>query len=50
MTPTSIIRKAMVFTLLAAYIILAFCDFKEGKYRTGPVSILLAAVTWLVFF
>lgn len=40
----------MVLTLVVAYIILAVCDFKQGKIRTGLVSTLFAAVTWLIFF
>ena len=45
-----VIRAIAVFTLLAAYIVLAVCDFKEGQWRTGVVSTLFAAVTWLIFF
>ena len=44
------IRFAAVVLLLAAYIVLAVCDVKEGRYRTGIVSSLFAAVTWLIFF
>lgn len=44
------IRLAMVLVLIVAYLILAICDLKEGKFRTGIVSTLFAAVTWLVFF
>lgn len=49
MTTVKTIRVVVVYTLVAAYIILAICDFKEGKTRTGLVSTLFAAVTWLVF-
>ena len=44
------IRLAMVLVLITAYLVLAVCDLKEGKIRTGVVSVLFAAVTWLVFF
>lgn len=44
------IRSIMVITIFVAYIVLALCDLKEGIYRTGIVSGLFAAVTWLVFF
>lgn len=44
------IRLAVVFTLIVAYVILAICDITNGRYRTGVVSGLFAAVTWLVFF
>ena len=44
------IRLGMVLVLIAAYLVLAVCDLKEGNFRTGIVSILFAAVTWLVFF
>lgn len=44
------IRSAMVITIFTAYVVLAMCDFKEGRYRTGCVSALFAMVTWLVFF
>jgi len=40
----------MVVILIAAYVILAFCDISDGHFRTGVVSMLFAAVTWLVFF
>ena len=44
------IRLAMVLVLIGAYLILAVCDLKDGNFRTGIVSVLFAAVTWLVFF
>jgi len=44
------IRSLMLLTLIAAYVILALCDFREGRYRTGSVSVLFAVVTYLVFF
>lgn len=44
------IRYVLVMTIFAAYVILALCDIKEGRYRTGCVSALFAMVTWLVFF
>lgn len=44
------VRFLMVFSLIAAYVILAICDLREGKFRTGFVSALFAAVTWLIFF
>jgi len=43
------IRSAMLITLIAAYIILAICDIREGRYRTGIVSTLFAIVTFVVF-
>lgn len=50
MLPTKTIRSIMLVTLIAAYVILALCDIKEGRFRTGVVSLLLAMVTYLVFF
>lgn len=44
------IRFLMLLILIAAYVILALCDFYNGRYRTGGVSMLFAVVTWLVFF
>ena len=49
MFPTKTVRFIMLVTLIAAYIILALCDIKEGRFRTGVVSLLLAIVTCLVF-
>jgi len=43
------VRFVMVMTLFAAYVVLALCDLKQGRYRTGCVSALFAAVTWLIF-
>lgn len=43
------VRPFMVILLIGAYLILSICDFKEGNYKTGVVSALFAAVTWLVF-
>ena len=44
------IRFAMVLVLIGAYLVLAICDLKDGKIRTGVVSGLFAMVTWLIFF
>lgn len=50
MVTMKMVRSVMVVTLFVAYLILAVCDFKEGQWRTGVVSTLFAAVTWLIFF
>lgn len=50
MLTTKTVRSIMVVTLFVSYLILAVCDFKEGQWRTGVVSSLFAAVTWLIFF
>lgn len=39
----------MVIILIAAYLILALCDFREGRYRTGITSALFAMVTFVIF-
>lgn len=44
------IRFVVVMTIFVAYVLLALCDIKEGRYRIGCVSALFAMVTWLVFF
>jgi len=44
------IRFLALLTLIAAYVLLALCDFHEGRYRTGGVSLLFAVVTYLIFF
>jgi len=44
------IRSVVVMTIFVAYVVLAVCDIKEARYRTGCVSGLFALVTWLVFF
>lgn len=44
------IRFLMLVLLIAAYVVLAACDFHEGRYRTGCVSTLFAIITYLVFF
>lgn len=49
MSVTKTIRTAAVFVLIAAYIILAFCDFREGRIRTGITSALFAIVTFVIF-
>ena len=46
---TKVIRSVIVIILIAAYSVLALCDFVDGRYRTGIVSALFAAVTWLIF-
>ena len=43
------IRSMMVLILIAAYLVLAFCDFIEGRYRTGAISALFAVANWLIF-
>lgn len=43
-------RVVLIVILIAAYLALALCDVKDGRYRTGFVSFLFALVTWLVFF
>lgn len=44
------IRFLMLATLIAAYFVLAICDFHDGRHRTGCVSLLFAVVTWVIFF
>lgn len=46
---TKIIRSVMILVLIVAYLVLAVCDFVDGRPRTGTVSALFAAVTWLIF-
>lgn len=43
------IRFAIVITLIAAYLILAICAFREGRYRMGITSTLFAIVTFVIF-
>lgn len=49
MLTTKTIRSAMVIVLIAAYLVLAICDVKDGRYRTGIVSTLFAIVTFVIF-
>jgi len=44
------IRFLALLTLIAAYVLLALCDFSEQQYRTGGVSLLFAVATYLIFF
>lgn len=50
MLPTKMLRFLMLVLLIGAYLVLAICDIKEGRFRTGAVSFLFAIVTYLVFF
>lgn len=43
------IRSVVVLTLIGAYVVLAICDFSQGRLRTGIVSTLFAIVTFVVF-
>lgn len=50
MSTIKTVRDGMVLIIFVSYIALAVFDVLEGEIRTGVISGLFAAVTWLVFF